>query len=255
MHDTWGLAAPARATLPRWLAPALLALLASSGCSLDSRTLSMAPHTGGSGGTGPSSMPNSNGNHYEPPPEVELPVCVYDADPDPECASLVENAGFAEDVTGWAPEGGITRAWDNTNASSVAGSGSIAVENLLFGTTGGVAPGAAVQCVSVTPDKIYDLAADVFIAEGQGAGDEDDVMYEGKALLSVYFSNLANCAPPTTGNIFSEFVTEPGRWVHVEASGRAPEGAVSMAVRLDTLKPFQEYFFKAMFDNVFVRER
>jgi hypothetical protein len=256
-----------RLTARAWLnnGGALLAWVALlSGCSLDSRTLTLDPSaTAGSGPTG-GSMPSSGGSSSTPM-NVELPVCVYDESVPPDCATLVTNAGFAEDIAGWAPEDGINATWDPKNASNAGGSGSLTLLNLRHGVSGGFASGATVQCLPVTQGKYYDLSADVFIDEGQGLGlDDDDACalppcsregYEGLATLGVYFSDATDCSPPTTGNIFSPSVGETGRWLHLEATGRAPEQAQSMAVRLDTLKPFRQYFFTVLYDNVFVRER
>jgi hypothetical protein len=276
MCDTWGtedaarLAKPSDGVARAWINVAACAVIASvalllSACSIDSRSLSMDPSgaaaSAGSAGNGP----GSGGSSSTPPLEVELPVCVYDEPVTADCKTLVSNAGFAEDTSGWLPEDGISATWDEMNASATGGSGSITVLNLRHGKSAGYATGASLQCVPVTPGKYYDLAADVFIAEGQGLGLAEDSAcsippcskdgYEGEAHLSVYFSDSADCSPPTTGNIFSEAVSETGKWIHVEATGRAPERVRSMEVRLDTLKPFREYFFSALYDNVFVRER
>jgi hypothetical protein len=243
------------------------ALLASvallSACSLDSRNLTLDPSAAAGNGTG-GSQPSSGGSSSTPM-NVDMPVCVYDEPVTPNCATLVTNAGFAEDIAGWDPEEGVNATWDPTNASNAGGSGSLTLLNLRHGVSAGFATGASVQCLPVTRGKYYDLSADVFIKEGQGLGlDDDDACavppcsregYEGQATLGVYFSNTTDCRPPTTGNIFSASVTETGRWIHLEATGRAPEQAQSMAVRLDTLKPFREYFFTVLYDNIFVRER
>jgi len=274
MRDTWGTEDAARLAKPSAVvarasinvaACAVIASVASllSACSVDSRSLTIdaSPSAAaGSAGNGPGS-----GGSSSSPVDVDLPVCVYDEPVTEDCRTLVSNAGFAEDITGWVPEDGVAATWDANNASTAGGSGSITVLNLRHGTSVGFASGASRQCVRVTPGKYYDLTADVFIAEGQGEGLDDDSAcpippcskggYEGRAHLSVFFSDSTDCSPPTTGNIFSDAVSEPGKWIHVEATGRAPERVNSMEVRLDTLKPFREYFFSALYDNVFVRER
>lgn len=272
MCDTWGiehaarLAKPSRviAHAPAKLAASMLVAWALSACSVDSRSLTMDPsNTAGSASTA-GNGPGSGGSSFNPL-NVELPVCVYDEPVTADCRTMVSNAGFTEDIAGWEPEDGIAATWDTMNASTAGGSGSITVLNLRHGKSAGVASGASLQCVRVTAGKYYDLTADVFIAEGQGEGlDEDSACpippcskggYEGQAHLSVYFSDSTDCSPPTTGNIFSDTVAETGKWLHLEATGRAPERAKSMAVRLDTQKPFREYFFSVQYDNVFVRER
>lgn len=269
MRDTWGTEDAARLAIARpFMAHARVKLAVSmvlpvvlSACSLDSRSLTMDPSsTPGSAGN----APGSGGSTFNPT-DVELPLCVYDEPVTADCTTLVSNAGFAADISGWVAEDGISTTWDAMNASTAGGSGSLTVLNLRHGRSMGVASGASVQCVRVSAGKYYDLTADVFIAEGQGEGlDEDGACptppcskggYEGQAHLSVYFSDSTDCSPPTTGNIFSNKVAETGKWLHLEAMGRAPERAKSMEVRLDTQKPFREYFFSARYDNVFVRER
>lgn len=272
MCDTRGIEHATRSATPSGLvAHARLKLVAStvaalvlSACSLDSRSLSMDPGktngSAGSAGNGPGS-----GGSSSTPMDVELPVCVYDEPVTADCKTLVSNAGFSSDIAGWIPEDGISATWDAMNASNAGGSGSITILNLRHGKSIGVASGASLQCVRVTAGKYYDLTADVFIAEGQGEGLDDDSAcatppcskggYEGQARLAVYFSDSTDCSPPTTGNIFSDSVGETGKWIHLEATGRAPERVKSMEVRLDTQKPFREYFFTAQYDNVFVRER
>ncbi|HKY39221.1 MAG TPA: hypothetical protein VJN18_24955 [Polyangiaceae bacterium] len=233
-------------------------LLFLGGCALDTRTMHLGPDSGaganvGSGagaGGGPSGLSGS----YGPIPPVEIPECDYDQGVAPGCETLVENPGFPSGIDGWSPEDGTLPIWDATHAS-------IRVWNRLHGIVGGFAPGAARQCIPAIGGAIYDVAADVFIDEGQGLGGErgdridEGVVYEGQAGVTVYFHTLADCGGPTERSFDSTLTKAIGGWVHLEGSGRSPELTQSMIVRLNTLKPMREFEFSAKFDNVFVRER
>jgi hypothetical protein len=238
-----------------------VALGASSlliGCSIDNRTLTTAgpPHLGEGGKTASGGSPGSSaGSAGTSPQNQDIPVCVYDGDePGDDCDSLVDNAGFATGTTPWEPSPGAVRAWAELDATELERSGSIRVLNFLHGETEGVAPGAAEQCVPTEAQATYDLAGDVFIAEGQGAGLFEQT-YTGRAGLGLFFFESPDCMGNSIGNFDSDLVSEVGAWMHVGASAKAPALARSMLVRLNTLMPFREYQFEAHFDNVLVRQR
>lgn len=174
------------------------------------------------------------------------------------CETLVKNPGFASNVASWTAEPqAISEGWLNMDATDDPHSGSMVVMNLNYkvdveaknGTNGG----AARQCLPVTSGTSYDLAVDVFIPMGQGAGFEGQ--YTSVATLSVFYYEGADCAGRTISNFTSAPVATTDEWVHVEGSTTAPKESLSMAVRLATLKPFRQVMFEAHFDNVFVKER
>jgi hypothetical protein len=229
------------------------------GCSIDDRTLTTAPppHLGAGGKTSSDggSPSYSAGSAGTSPQDHDIPVCVYDGDEqDDDCNSLVDNAGFATGTTPWEPSPGALRNWAELDATDLDGSGSIRVLNFLHGTTEGVAPGAAEQCVSTDANATYDLAGDVYIPEGQGAGLYEKT-YTGQAGLGLFFFESPDCTGNSIGNFDSELVSDVGSWLHLEASTKAPPLTRSMFVRLNTLMPFREYKFEAHFDNVLVRQR
>ena len=174
------------------------------------------------------------------------------------CDSLVQNAGFSANVASWTAEDvGVMEGWHDTDASEAMDSGSLVVTNLNFKkekeARTGFAGGGARQCIPASSGKVYDLAADVFVPVGQGAGFEGE--YTSAAGLSVFFYSEPACASQTISNFTTEQVSTSETWVHLEGSAKAPLETRSMAVRLATLKPFRQYTFEARFDNVFVRER
>jgi hypothetical protein len=240
----------------------LSALLLVAGCGVDDRTL----RAGAASGAG-SGLAGSNGTADDPAAgasgasdELVLPRCFYlGSAVESGCETLVENAGFGSNAASWAAEPvGISEGWLKADAINDPTSGSLIVMNLNYkadkeaenGTNGG----GARQCVPVSAGQIYDLAADVFIPMGQGAGFED-VQYTSVATLSVFYYGAPNCVEATLSNFTSTPVDKTGEWVHIEGSTLAPKESQSMAVRLATLKPFRQIMFEAHFDNVFVRER
>jgi len=229
------------------------------GCSIDERTLTQAAGSNSEPGAGTAGQSAGNGSVNvgaggTTPEPVDLPVCVYDGSIEPECRTLVDNAGFETDTTGWTAEDGSYGTWDAANASGSETTGSIALLNLLHGEAAGVAPGAARQCLPATANTIYDFAGDIFITEGQGEGIKGEV-YEGQAGLSMFFFSKPDCVGASVSNVDSELVTDTKEWLHVAGSGISHKTAQSVMVRLNTLKAMRQFAFKASFDNVFVRER
>lgn len=247
-------------TAARALALSLLSL--AGGCTLDTRTLSensgsaAAPSVGEAGGSGVDPF-------QTPPAPIDLPICTYSGDSvAPGCETLAANAGFAKDAEDWAEEPySIAIDWADEDASSSADSGALSVTNSMFDkVNAGLAPGGAMQCISVTPGATYDFAGDVFVPEGQGDGltdDEHPGPFVGEAGFSLLFWQGGDCsdASPTIGSSQSTLVSEPGAWKHVAGTAIAGEGAASMSVRLLTIKSVRQYSFTALFDNVLLRQR
>lgn len=239
------------------------------GCAVDARSLSLDPagsagsgssggRDGGAGGPGadPGDEPRAGATGGSGPPQpVELPVCIYEGEAiDPECATLAENAGFAKDIQAWESESGARGAWSEDDAMSSTDSGAIELHNFMQGVARGVASNGARQCISATPSQVYDVAADAFIPEGQGKGLDGEI-FVSEVAVSVLFFSSPDCQGGSIGNFNSKSEKNPGKWLHLEGAGRAPEAAQSMAVRLTTVMPFRQLKFEALFDNVFVRER
>jgi hypothetical protein len=241
------------------------ACLLSLGCSVDERTLSSeAASTAGTGaspgaaGDAPGFM--QGGDEMPPPPE--LPVCDYASEVSAGCETLIKNPGFEKAIMPWKAEGGSLSDWAKDDAAASDQSGSIRVINLLHGETDGVAPGAAAQCVAATAGRTYDIAGDVFIRDGQGdglkkgeGGSDLAPPYQGRAGFSIFFFSSEGCQEQSIGNADSPLTDEVGKWAHTTGSGTAPEKTKSLAIRLNTLMPFREFIFEALFDNILVRER
>ncbi len=248
----------------RWCYLAALCLVA---CGVDDRALMAGIAVAGAGGRpaaqgGSGQRPMTAGGEGGAGEDVSIPRCDYTQGITPDCATLAQNPGFDSDVKNWDPEGGVFGLWRDLDASGsgsaavgAVASGSIDVLNTLAGTDVGLAPGSARQCLPATPSRVYDLAGDIYIEEGQGEGAMPGAPYEGSAVLGAFFFDDAECNGTSVGFINSLPVTKVGEWTHVTATGIAPELAQAISVRLNTLKPIRQYTFKATFDNVFVRER
>jgi len=240
------------------------AVLAS--CAVDDRALltrsSLGESGGANGGSGNSPGLGSSGDSQWSEAGSDEPLlvpCVYSGDTiSAGCETLVKNPGFTSNVASWTAEpSGISEGWNEADAEDDHHSGSLAVLNLNYNITDsaklGINGGAARQCVPVTAGNVYDLAADIFVPMGQGAGFEGS--YTSAANLSVFYYEDASCEGRTLSNFTSTPVTQTDTWVHVTGSTTAPKESQSMVVRLATLKPFRQVQFEARFDNVFVRER
>ena len=229
------------------------------GCALDTRDLqtTASAHAGSSNSAGSSSTIGSGSN--KPPEPAELPICTYDdGQVQPGCETLAANAGFTKDTDGWEPEAySIAIKWDSGDASHDPSSGSISVTNSMLGTVEGLAPGGGTQCLPATQGQIYDMAGDVFIPKGQGAGVMNSGPYVGEAGLSVLFWPDENCSDttPTKANFQTNLVRDTEAWTHVEGGAVAPDGTKAMSVRVLTVKAFKQFSFKALFDNVLLKPR
>lgn len=231
--------------------------VASSACGVDDRTL-RTEGAAASGSAGAAGNPAFGGAAGMPEPEP-LPRCTYVAnDVDAGCETLVKNPGFERNVASWSAEPvAVTEGWSNSDASDDPKSGSLVVMNLNYSSDesakDGTNGGGARQCITVTSGRTYDMAADIFIPMGQGAGFEGN--YVSIATLGVFFYEDATCSGRTQKNFNLDLVEQTDEWVHVVGSTIAPKESQSMAVRLATLKPFRQVMFEARFDNVFVQER
>src|SRR5688572_17764895 len=240
--------------------PTLALVLGLGGCAVDDRTLLEQEPMGGIGGSAGSAgtaNPGGNGGSAGEPDAAPEIHCVYvvDQEPEPGCESLVDNPGFHADFDGWeAVDPAVRLGWTDGDPMDNEQSGSIAVNNTLFGAGAGTASGGARQCLEARGGAVYALAADVLIPSAQ------DFEWEGglaaaKAAVGIFFYKEPNCGGQTIGNFTTTYVESPDEWTWVRGATPAPPATASMAVRLIAIKPFEQITLKALFDNVLVRER
>lgn len=247
-----------------------VAVVSTSACTLDVRSLKAAPEDGGklpnlgdatSGGpyfkdsaavtytkdagrgpadTGPSSPP--------PPSNVG---CVHFVDATADCdRTLTVNSDFNSDDKGWESSGGAVLRWVPFDVQGSSKSGALGVKTAQVGDFDGPVESAATQCIPVAAGTIYDYAADVYIKRGQVDG--------GQAQIEVWFFDKANCDGLVHTPAYSlQTFYATNRWeTLVSATSLKPEETIhSQAVRLVVQKPFRSDPFEVLFDAVRITAR
>jgi hypothetical protein len=160
--------------------------------------------------------------------------------------TLIDNASFDSDTSAWEVDTIAAQTWDARNARPAQQSGSISVSNAQALVGDGVIIGGAGQCRPTVGDARYVVAARTLIPGGQG---------QGGAGLLVFFYGAEDCADYSLGSLGPELVTTTDRWLAVEGTVKAPQGARSMRVKLVASKPFAQAKLQALFDDVLVREQ
>jgi len=239
----------------RFLSAGLTLFALCSGCALDTRALELG--SGAQAGDGQGGSPSaSSGGSVKPPDPIALPICTYGSEAKPGCETVVENAGFSGNIEGWEAEPlAITVGWAQDDANQSVDSGSLSVINSMHSKSDGIAAGAGMQCLKTQAGQVYDMAGDILVPEGQGEGVNGD--YVGQAGFSVMFWPNDDCASDghSLTNFRTALVDEPGAWRHVQGTALAPDGALSMSMRVLTIKSFKQFTFEARFDNVLLQQR
>ena len=231
----------------------VLAVAASLGaCGLDERVLLTADASGGSASGGAGSAGSSSGAGQPPGWDAPAPPdCAYVGEAVAAgCETLVSNPGFDQGVVGWPGESlSMQISWADQDAAASTTSGSLSVDNTLFGDAAGEVISGALQCIGATPGAVYDMAADVFIPAQSAAG---------RAGLSVFFYKMADCNASHSGTDMSfttDLVQDTEVWTPVSGRFVVPNGFNSMEVRLVAGKDFKLRSFKVLFDNVLVQRK
>jgi hypothetical protein len=153
--------------------------------------------------------------------------------------TLVQNSRFDSSLSNWDAEPSLTVTWDASNASGKPGSGSL---SLVHNGAGGTMIGAR-QCIPVTADTTYDVAARVMLAAGQPGG---------TGAVNVYLFDDGACQ----GNIITGKTPieggEAGKWLDLLGSLWVPGSAHSMYVRLVANKPLNQPSLTVLIDDVLV---
>lgn len=161
--------------------------------------------------------------------------------------TLVLNSRFDSAASDWDLEPSTTRAWDASNASGKAGSGSLQVSNVQpVEQAAGATLAGSRQCIPVTPMTNYDFAANVMIASGQAAGQAglNAWLFDDDACVG----NLVTGSMPIAGG-------EAGKWTAIKGKLWIPGGVHSMYVRLVAIKPFTQASLNVFIDDVLVAKR
>ena len=159
--------------------------------------------------------------------------------------TLVQNSRFDTVASDWVSESSLTQTWDARNASGKAGSGS-----LLLSNTTPVVPGAlgsamvgSHQCVPVTSEAYYDVAARILLADGQTGG-------QGGINLALF--DDASCAGNVVSGVTPIIGGEAGQWHDLYGKVWIPGGVHSVYVRLVAIKPFTQPALSVLIDDVLI---
>jgi hypothetical protein len=164
---------------------------------------------------------------------------------DRECETMAPNPGFEADITGWrAPNSTVVLGWDPRDATGSDQSGSMLVNNMLSGKSDHITMDGAYQCFPVTSGGLYEIAADLFVPNGQE---------QGRGGISVLFFEKDDCADANEESFATPFVSGVDEWTHVGATFIVPANIRSMSVRLVAEKAFRPPSFRTLFDNVLIK--
>jgi len=156
--------------------------------------------------------------------------------------TIVQNSRFDSNVDHWS-----SAVWNARNARSSTSSGSLLVVNdSPVSPEAGFKMVAAEQCLQVTGDFDYEVAARVLIPAGQGGG-------FGGLNLWIFASDgcqgtfITALTPATTQVVDA--------WTVVQGSFKMPTAARSMTVRLAATRPFPQAKLQVLFDDILVKQK
>jgi hypothetical protein len=154
--------------------------------------------------------------------------------------TVVKNAVFDEDVSGWTADAGVAIEWKNEDSYAQANSGSL---SLTFTTAAGSQGWAAAyiqQCLPGWADTVYEFGAHARLASGQG----------GNAQITVAMFGEDDCAGSFLSTTTPVLTTEAGEWQRLYTRVKLAPGTRSVLVRLGVAKPSSQASFDVTFDDV-----
>lgn len=164
--------------------------------------------------------------------------------------TLLVNSTFDQDLRGWSLEFNASMAHTASDVGGRTAPGAMAITNATAADGEGGSLAGARQCLTVIPGARYRIYAEVLIPSGQDGTDPLRA-----AGLNVQFWNTADClgdlvgafTPPLVGSVPAD------SWRTTSGATNAPANARSMAVRLVAAKSFRQPAFRALLDNVLVK--
>jgi hypothetical protein len=232
-----------------------------TGCAVDDRTfveeLDVSVVNGGATTGGRFSGPASGGQSSTEPPDAggnggaagasapERACPDLDENGVEDCSeTLVSNADFSRGIELWRAEPDILIREEHADASENVLPASLRVESIRAFDSDALATAGASQCVLASGEGEYAFFAHVFLPEGQESG---------SAGISALFFDSEDCSGVASGAFMSKLVTDTEQWLSVGGTSEAPPTALSVSVRLLTVKPFRQPKLEALFDDVLVR--
>jgi len=182
-----------------------------------------------------------------PPPVVDAGPCQHqDALGHPDCAdTLVSNADFNRDITGWAAQAGAVVRWVDFDSQNAKSSGSIAVKNAQQGDFDGTVGVDAAQCIPAIAGRTYNYVTSMYMQKGQPYG---------QGQLVVFFYDQVSCQGLVDDAYALTDVEGTGKWTTGGGALIIPAAVQSMSVHLHVEKPFREGALEVLFDAVRVTQ-
>ena len=163
--------------------------------------------------------------------------------------TIVVNADFKQDTSGWTAEMDASLSWVNDSAAgdSPSGSALVASTGVIDANASGAALRDASQCVPITSKQLVTAYANAFVEAGQDS--------QGVAEIDVFFFDAEDCGGTFTGSFSTPQPTDGavGSWITLRAGAVSSDTAKSALVKLAISKPFRAAAFRARFDNVLVK--
>ena len=209
-----------------------------------------APARGGAAGA--ASEVNAAGESSTPPPLPPLVDGCADLDTDsvPDCSvTLVENAAFDRDVSGWSAVGTSSLAWADRNALADTPSGCALLSAEGRSDIDGTALFRASQCVRVPAGQLVIAYANARVEASAAGGDA------AQAELQVSFFDREGCVDKSNGYFTTPPSTAVGEWVTIQAGGVSGSATKSALVELVGVKPYRADSLSACFDNVMLKAK
>ena len=209
-----------------------------------------APAHGGASGA--ASDVNAAGETSTPSPLPPLVDGCADLDTDgvADCSvTLVENAAFASDVSGWSPVGTSSLAWAAGNALADTPSGCALLSAEGRSDIDGTALFRASQCVPVPAGQLVIAYANARVEASAAGGDT------AQAELQVSFFDREGCVDKSSGYFTTPPSTAVGEWVTIQAGGVSGSATKSALVELVGVKPYRADSLSACFDNVMLKAK
>jgi hypothetical protein len=156
--------------------------------------------------------------------------------------TLAQNSRFDSNVEHWA-----LGEWNGSNAQTKGSSGSLSVLNdSPVIAEAGFKLLAAEQCVQVTGDLEYEVAARVLIPAGQGAG------FGG---INLWIFANDGCQGTFVTALTSTTTAVTNVWTTVGSHFKMPTAARSMSLRLSSIRPFAQPKLQVLFDDVLLKQK
>jgi hypothetical protein len=183
------------------------------------------------------------------PNRASAPNCPdLDGNGVPDCTeTLVSNPSFDSDSSHWRPDENVAQSWLPMDAtpSASSSSGSLRVENSLFGEVPTLAIAGTSQCIAISGGSPIEAYVQLALASG-GATDS-------AGALETDFYSSEDCSGDIQMSRGSNSALTDSEWRSIGLSEEAPQTAHSLQVRLVAIKPFSDSALSVLFDNVLVR--